>query len=117
MDPDPDTTAIFDDLWATRLTRVDTQLERIANTAHWLGRKLANTKSPKKTSTGASTPSAPNTPSTTPHWVPWDIAKDHALIGLRRGMGITMTTSSHRSHEAWDRWAPNHPPGTKRHLR
>lgn len=92
MTPDPDTTAIFDELWDARVARVDAQLQRIANTAYWLGRKLAKHEITKddvdRRIDALCTARDPEYPDFHTALVPWDIARDHAAAALRRGMGI-----------------------------
>ena len=87
MTPDP-TEAIFDDLWAARLARVDTQLERIANTTYWLGRKLARHEITRDDVNRRIDALCVQLPVDDPAWVPWHMARDAALAGLRRGMGV-----------------------------
>jgi len=90
MTPDPETAAIFDHLWDTRLARIDTQLERIANTAHWLGRKLAKHEITKEeVNRRIDALCTERDPEIKDHHialVPWDIARDHAREGLQRGL-------------------------------
>ena len=85
--PDP-AEAIFDDLWAARLARVDTQLERIANTTYWLGRKLARHEITRDDVNRRIDTLCVQLPVDDPAWVPWHMARDAALAGLRRGMGV-----------------------------
>lgn len=93
MIPDPETAAIFDHLWDTRLLRVDTQLERIANTAYWLGRKLAKHEITKddvdKRLVALCSQRDPESPDFPLALVPYDIAEATAIVGLRRGLGAT----------------------------
>jgi hypothetical protein len=86
MTPDRSAEDIFDDLWAARLTRIDTQLERIANTAYWLGRKLAKHEITKQDVDRRIDALCTQHPIDDPAWVPWHMARDHALAGLRRGL-------------------------------
>jgi hypothetical protein len=93
MTPDPETTAIFDELWEARLERVDAQLERIDSTAYWLGRKLARheiTRADVNLRLEAlCTQRDPEAKDFMLALVPWDIARDAASAGLRRGMEVT----------------------------
>jgi hypothetical protein len=84
--PDPEITELFDHLWDTRLTRVDHQLERIANTAYWLGRKLARHEITKQDVDRRIDALCTQHAHDDPAWVPWHLARDHALAGLRRGL-------------------------------
>lgn len=90
MTPDPETTEAFDELWALRLQRADEQLERIANTAYWLGRKLARHAITKddvdkrlENLCSVDDPEHPDFPVTL---VPYNVARAAALDGLRRGV-------------------------------
>ena len=87
MTPDPAWT-IFEDLWAARLTRLDTQLERIANTAHWLGVKLAKHEVTRDDVNRRLAALCHQQPVDDPTWVPQYIAIDHAIVALRKGMGL-----------------------------
>jgi hypothetical protein len=84
--PDPETQDLFDELWAARLARVDTQLERIANTAYWLGRRLARHEITRDDVNRRLDALCTEHPIDHPAWVPWHMARDHALAGLRRGL-------------------------------
>jgi hypothetical protein len=85
-DYDAETAAIFDELWAARLTRVDTQLEKIANTAYWLGRRLAKHEITRDDVNRRL--AALCAPRSVDHddWVPVNWAKDAADEGLHRGL-------------------------------
>jgi hypothetical protein len=90
MSPDPETTAIFDDLCDARLIRVDAQLERIDGTAFWLGRQLARHDITRdevnRRLDVMCSQRDPEIPDFMVALVPWDIARDAALAGLHRGM-------------------------------
>lgn len=88
MTPDPNTTDLFDELWDTRLARVDQQLERIANTAYWLGRKLSRHEVTRD-DVNRRIDALCQRPVDDPNWVPWDLARETALAALRRGQGVT----------------------------
>jgi len=86
MSNEPETAAIFDHLWDTRVARVDQQLERIANTAYWLGRKLAKHEITKQDVDRRIDALCTSRNVDDDTWVPWDIARDHAEAALRRGI-------------------------------
>jgi hypothetical protein len=79
--------ALFDGLWDARVARVDTQLERIANTAFWLGRKLARHDITRDDVNRRLAALCAHRPYDDDAWVPCDMAEDAAVVGLRRGMG------------------------------
>ena len=90
MNYDPETAATFNHLWDTRLTRVDTQLERIANTAYWLGRKLARHEITKEDVDRRLIALCTQTDNEHLDWhvalVPYNIAEATAITALRRGL-------------------------------
>lgn len=89
MTPDPETTELFDQLWDARLARVDTELERIANAAYWLGRKLARHEITRGDVNQRIEALCTHKPIDDPKWVPCDMAENAALEGLQRGIGGT----------------------------
>lgn len=93
MSYDPETTELFDKLWDAKVARADAQLERIANTAYWLGRKLAKheitMEDVDRRIDALCTVRDPEYPDFPTALVPWDIAKATAVDALRRGMEKT----------------------------
>jgi hypothetical protein len=90
MTPDDiEATEIFDGLWDARCARVDAALQRIANTAVWLGKQLARHEITKADVNRRLDAMCCQKSIDDEDWVPWDLAHRAAVDGLRQGLGKT----------------------------
>jgi hypothetical protein len=89
MSYDPETAAIFDELWDARLIRADAQLERVDNTAYWLGRQLSRHEITRDDVNRRLDALCAHRPWDDDAWCPWHLAQPAATDALRRGMEAT----------------------------
>jgi hypothetical protein len=90
MSDDAEAMAIFDDLIEARVVRRDAQLQRIDGTAYWLGCQLSRHEITKDDADrrleALCSQRDPEVEEILLALVPWDMAEDAAVAGLRRGM-------------------------------